>query len=62
MKVVQPIFDDFKRLFLDIDGDYRALSATYSSARVLDPHFAMRKSKKHYSPLALMNFAMHLAL
>jgi hypothetical protein len=24
-KVVQPIFEDFKRLFLDINGDFRAL-------------------------------------
>ena len=43
-KVVQPIFEDFKRLFLDINGDFRALSATYSSARVLDPNFAMGKN------------------
>ena len=68
-KVVQPIFEDIKILFLDINGDFRALSATYSSARVLDPIFAMGRiltcwltKSKHYSPLALMNFAMHLAL
>jgi len=44
IKVVTPIFDDYRRLFLTPTGDYFKISAAYHAARVLNPLIAAEMS------------------
>ena len=44
-KVVRPIFDDYKRLFVDDGGDYKQLALAYFAARVLNLIKVDSKSK-----------------
>ena len=42
INAIRPIFDDYKRLFVDDGGDYKQLELAYFAARVLNPLVASK--------------------
>ncbi|KAL3765855.1 hypothetical protein ACHAWO_006400 [Cyclotella atomus] len=44
-KVVEPIFKDYNRLFLDSHGDFKNITTAYHAARVLNPLIAVKMTE-----------------